>query len=777
MAQHSEDRPRSTEPSLNYELLDALEAALQYDYLQDKYATPDTVAGLVKEQLTNQFLQTYLVRRPVVELLARDVSNAQQVLLIGANGSGKTATLIALNQAMPKFNEDSSSPMRLIIFNGNKNSGALAALGTVNEKRSYILRKIGDAVRKRVLGRQNTLTPAWMQYVTATVGEFSAFNSIYRPDGRELVEALKDNDASKQWLDIYEAWDSLDVIERLGPMLSFALTQSTRLAIVIDNCDHLDNDDLVAAGEATADIYSMTGNVTSVIVAIRPNTLDRVLDKMNMANAKRRYVTAYDPVFSSKVTEGERTDYWRPTNARVAQDLLITYDIFERRLLLFSDPVFLTKLDNFLAQRAHLATANADRQKERRTTIVDAFRRAALLVLSDYFNFDARELDDDTDVAPRERYQRLIEGHSPRFRQTATPSSRQDLTRVFTMWHNSSVRELAVSLFDYILRHSGPQIFDVDSTREALATADADLAISERLGDGLRQPPNSRTLLFRHVFFHGTSRSDSGDPSFPEMHPSCQLYSNPKSLEGNFSFPEARILQFLLKSRKDGSLTAVKAVRTALKEFGVSVDRTDSCLERLMYRRGYGSGLVRIDRPRQNATTEAVPWTGSEEVEILPAGVILIDRLVYVIEFQYWSAVADESARQRVAKELSLPDRSFIDPVYFRVPDNRVKVAISYLADVLVPRLQSDHVYMVPGHRPSRSDSERLRAFAENFGFFKDDWHVTRCLKQVDLFLGYERERVEETLAGYRDGSLKRYKFLWEVSKQLDIVYSQRPVS
>jgi hypothetical protein len=168
------------------DLRGAVDAALQFDYQQDKDAPLDSLAGVVKRHMTARFMSDLLVVRPIVEILFDDILEGRQVLLVGANGSGKSTTLLALDSRLRAEAHRLDSPIDLIVFNGNLHSGSLLTRRGAEDERLFILDQILKEVSLRVaVTDENSLTPEWMEFITAKDPLFAVFNSVFLNNRRQ----------------------------------------------------------------------------------------------------------------------------------------------------------------------------------------------------------------------------------------------------------------------------------------------------------------------------------------------------------------------------------------------------------------------------------------------------------------------------------------------------------------------------------------------------------------------------------------------------------------
>lgn len=749
------------------ELLDGVEAALTYDYLQHRGPHDRSTVGIVRGYLETRFQERILIRRHAVQRLLDFLAAGEPTVLIGAPGGGKTAALLALNHELRNRRAAGQATHTLVAFNGNKNASRLLNRPTLDEKTNYISERIAGAIGKHFQRAQSQVTQDdWNYKLYTSADQFQAFRSVYNlSSSQELASILQQNQiAQAEWLRQYNAFLGTKPIDRLQRMVELLSEEGIHLAIAIDNCDQLSNLDLEAAKRATSDLHGVTKNNIPVIVAVRPTTLGRATRHMSFAPFKTVFLNAFEDIPS------QRTIHEPFDLEDLKRDLSQAYEIFDTRLRSFDDPLLQAEIAASLVERGHVAEGT---RRSIRSELA-RLRLTAKRVLEDYFTFNGNEADvdeegeneHDGDEKPASSFSTYIE------------AAGDDLTVAFVKWHNGSLREIATSLFAFTLRYADERI-----AREMLRTAD----IPQSLGDEMFQPAhvrNSRTALFRHLIFQGTSRDQVDEGGFPKMHESLRIFE-PRvgSNEHIFSFPKARVLQYLFRRRAAAVSVRFSDIIEEFSLFNLRKPELSEAVLSLSARPGYESGLLRIDGREDDAFADVARYNQQvvEEdsaLELLPAGEFLISRLCYVVEYVYWSAVTDPQAREDVARHLGLTSPELLlDRSYFNRAARRVDVALSYLADVMLPRFQREHPYMQIGREPRSEEVDRLHEFCRLFGFGPGDWHFSRALRQIQAYLrGRAGRGTPERPAAVplSEAAQSRMEAIENVCLQLDHVFAGR---
>lgn len=753
---------------LSLSILDAIEGALTYDYLQHRNPSQDTFAGIVRAHLQSN-IDDVLVRRSIVGRLRAQLSLDEPIVLIGSPGSGKTSALVRLNRDLRS--EAAATPgsrERLLVFNGNKNRPQLRKRKSLESKQDYIVDKFAAALEKRFFSGSSELG-AFAEYLVSSVAEFKSFKTAFAGlTSKQISGALQaDPDLQKLWIVAENEYENRESTEKLQPMIDVLTSAGVRLTLVIDNCDQLSNLDLEAAKAAVSELHSLSKHGMSLIVSLRQTTHARAMHAMNMIQYKVMFVNAFEESYES-YSETPKAE----TKKILSEDLTDAFRIFDKRLKAFSNPSLVSKLYDHAESSGYIV----DKKELRRQMKVDVsrIRRAADLVLNAYRVFDGATDDlEPVDLS--------VAGASLAVKGLPASDELEDITSAFLKWHNGSLRELARSFYSYLSWYVREDQFGKAEEEVQADLADAAaLVVRETSGSvdlavGLfshRHVLSARTTLFRHLIFYQVPVNAVKHRAVA-MHPCLQIFDVERPNTSKIEVPELRVLQYLHARSQKRAVTTFDQVGSALKRFGLGKKRVFPILAELALRQDYESGLIRAD----GLSPEDIQLNGgalpnkiakSAEIFILPAGAYLVNRLVYTVEYLYWSAVSDPVSASAVSEVLGLPVEHLTSPSHFNRATRRVEVALVYVTHCLLPRFDQE-LELLDGGVTSRRQ-KRLKEYCVLFGFGNGDFFFSRILNQVEAYV-QPRSGNGIILTDHARDSLK---YLREVVRKLEFLYNAK---
>jgi hypothetical protein len=704
---------RVVQEAVAREFMAAVGAALKFDYLQHKNASNERLEGVVRNYLHDIFVDQLLVHRRAVSELRQALTSAEPILLAGSTGGGKSTALLELERVL---STEVPQEWHLIRFNGNVHAGTLAGFTTLEDKKAYINRTVATRVIDRFIGPGDN--QKWNHFVYTYATEFGSMRDVFGVDmtSTEFSDLIRTRDlASRAWLSAKLEFDTQQPFARLGLVVEYLTTRGIRPVLAIDNCDQLFDLDLRAAKAAASDLRSRSHNASAVIVAIRHPTRRR-LENMDFGAVTPIELNTFESVDFLERIEDEplKVDALRA-------DLSQVIEIFDARLRVFAHPEFMEQATGYL-QRTYGSDIVTP---EIPSAAFAAFRRTATQVMTDYLQF---------------RPLRASFEYSDPQNEHRESRQRGDLTRVFVMWHNGSLRELGTSLFNYSRKLSGFDQAIRQFSRAAVPGVEADPRPLRDAGIfDLVQGGDIRTVMFRHILFYGVSPTDHEESDYVQMHPSVRLFEPRYSgKHASFSFPAARVLQHLAARSRDPLQTSLADLKREFSRFDIREEDTKRAVLGLWEREGYVSGLLSIDGMDAPPISmdEIVSVDDNSVVRLLPAGMILITRLVYVVEYLFWCGVTEDRSRRKIKEVLGLRDGSLRDNDFMNLAENRAAIATAYVSEVLLGRFEAEHPYMKkPLSNVTQAEADKLAQFATAFGFGPGDWHVSRAADQLERFM------------------------------------------
>ena len=666
------------EEPLRDEWITAVRTALEFDFFANRGASPDSVAGLVNEHITSIFEDRLLVERRVTTDLVQNLIVGETCVLVGEAGAGKTAIVHDLRRRLEKISsqEDSISSYHLIILNCNRYTATLirnaeSGVDHILLKLAEELESVADAID------QSDESFDWRFELMLASPNFEDFR-LFHPvtSASRLHDLLKtDSKAQANWSRSFDRHLVADPRTKVALVLEVLLALNRRIVIALDNVDQLDPGLVREAADAAHAISQTTESPIGVLLAIRPGTMGLVRDRLSFAPSQFYLNLDFGLDRNGSPTESER----------LTHDLQQIREMIERRIGIFeNDELLLNKLRFYVENRYGATVSSRDLARVLRPS-VGKLRRLMMTTIDDYF-------------AP------------------TTRPDRTDLTTFFVGWHNNSIREMSGSLYAYARSFMEPAW--LGSTEGAV-----------RISEPPTRMRDARTALIRHILFHNTNTEIRN--GYPSLHPAFDIFrvQDDGPAGQSFVFLRMRLLQYLVN--RSQATTRVGKVRRDFRVFGVNGERIGEELRALAHREGYVSGLVRLD----GVADGDGEFSDDLEVELLPAGHLLVSRLAKTVEFLFWHAVTDERARADISQKLDLRPRRLVEEETFNSEVMRVRVALAFVNDVLIPRFRNDHPYLATTAPVQKKDAQRLKDFAQLFGFSVDRWFITQASQDINNFV------------------------------------------
>lgn len=331
-------------------------------------------------------------------------------------------------------------------------------------------------------------------------------------------------------------------------------------------------------------------------------------------------------------------------------------------------------LDDFVRRRLEfLATWPA----------IDFFDNASLVLLGEKLGYTPTK---------------FIEAHVRAFAWLRREVAEKAIVWNFLQWHSGSLRSASVHIFNmlYAFVTRADPLF---AYREVLEEAASDQASNDPSGLIAR---SIRTLAYRQLIL---------DRARPPEEPSVEsIISDQESAvsTGSLYYPSLKIIEYL--NARAGRQSSYGAMVNDFEAIGLSQERLFKSLHQLSMRRGPDfSGVIHIeaddDEPSLNMPSDT-------KVELLQAGIYLLQRLSTSCEYLFWSAAYAHLGKQEYqaifGPEDDIPAEKVLSDVY------RVNIAIGFLRVSILPRLREE----LHWHNEELDhDSKGLRArYAEMFG-------------------------------------------------------------
>ena len=235
----------------------------------------------------------------------------------------------------------------------------------------------------------------------------------------------------------------------------------------------------------------------------------------------------------------------------------------------------------------------------------------------------------------------------------------------------------------------------------------------------------TRSLLYRHLLRWGSTTSDRIEPP-----PNVMVFDGrEESTDPPLHFLRLRVLQFLARRRR-GQDTVNNIRHEFTTKLGLEPKRVNDTLHELAVKRSRDdNGMIRIDGLPDAGGGEQL--RGEMMVHLLPAGRYLLDELYVTVEYLFWSAINNPSAREL----LKLPRDVTSD--HIQSDPFRVVVAARFLQRYIVECFRDEHPFL-RGVHPDWSE-RRVRAhlacYHHMFGFSRENWYLTHATDSLANFI------------------------------------------
>jgi hypothetical protein len=330
---------------------------------------------------------------------------------------------------------------------------------------------------------------------------------------------------------------------------------------------------------------------------------------------------------------------------------------------------------------------------------------------------------------------RFLDDHVPALQRIAEEAPYVRVGRNLSEWHNDSLRDAATAAFNWINRIllgesalffcRGLSVLEPAGIVEATVRGQEDLTLRSRM---------LRNSLYRHLIF--PFREPPAQPEVPN------LFFGDLERQGNgtndrFHFLPLRILEYLRCQKAAGiGRTSVEALLGTFEGFQARPEEVFRAVSR-MAEEPRAPGVPRfllLDIPNRrlgeivDELSTGKDWHlgryREAQIELLPAGHFLLDRLAVSCEYLFWMALCCRTGQPPLFEGKLTADRVLSDVFRF-------EVAARFLVREIVPRFERERAWV--GTLPAAIQEKHSRFFApvrDPQGYFP-----AACRKSLESFL------------------------------------------